>query len=115
MARDLALAAAVALIAAASLPGTWLSGPSLPIARSEVAVATLGETIYVIGGYANGNVDQNLVEAYDTATHKWRDVTPLPRGLNHVGAVDFSEKSIRSAASRRKIAPQSQTRTSTIR
>ncbi len=94
--------AAVVLIAAASLPGTWTSGSALPVARSEVAVATIVtrsvDRMYVIGGYANGNVDQSMVEVFTPIvtngelTGAWRDVAPLPRGLNHIGAVGFEGK-----------------------
>jgi N-acetylneuraminic acid mutarotase len=92
------LTAAIALIAAASLPGQWASGPPSPVARSEVAVATLDRQIYVIGGYANGNVDQRLVQVFRPVKQngqvdgEWHDVAPLPRGLNHVGAVGYRGK-----------------------
>lgn len=92
MTRQYVLAAALTLLATAAFPGAWSSGAPLPIARSEVAVATLRDTIYVIGGYANGNVDQNLVEAFDTRAHAWREAAPLLRGLNHIGAVGYEGK-----------------------
>ncbi len=86
--------AAIALFVAG-----WMTGPPLPVARSEVAVAADGQAIYVIGGYANGNVDQSLVEAFHpTASAEgqvrgtWQDEAPLPRGLNHVGAVGYNGK-----------------------
>ncbi|HVR46597.1 MAG TPA: kelch repeat-containing protein [Candidatus Binatia bacterium] len=74
-----------------------MTGPPLPVARSEVAVATDGRSIYVIGGYANGNVDQSLVEVFHPTANDggqvrgtWQDVAPLPRGLNHVGAIGYN-------------------------
>ena len=84
--------AALVLIAASAGPGSWSNGPSLPVARSEVAAATLGDDIYVIGGYANGDVDQDLVEVLAARGKTWRAVAPLPRGLNHVGAVGYHGK-----------------------
>jgi len=76
-----------------------MTGSPLPVARSEVAVATDGHAIYVIGGYANGNVDKSLVEVFHPAASAaghvggtWQDVAPLPRGLNHVGAVGYDGK-----------------------
>jgi N-acetylneuraminic acid mutarotase len=88
--------AAIVLIAAAPLPGTWTNGPALPVARSEVAVASLGDRMYVIGGYANGKVDQSLVQMLrpleedgGVVRGAWQDVAPLPRGLNHIGAVGY--------------------------
>ncbi|MBV9700577.1 MAG: galactose oxidase [Candidatus Eremiobacteraeota bacterium] len=93
-----AVAAAVVLIAAASLQRGWNAGPPLSVGRSEVAVATVGGALYVIGGYANGNVDQTLVQKFtpdvrdDRLGGKWQDVAPLPRGLNHVGALGYHGK-----------------------
>src|SRR5215469_4484338 len=83
---------AAILIGVALTSGSWSTGPSLPVARSEVAVAALNDDVYVIGGYANGNVDQGLVEFYEPPTHTWRAVASLPRGLNHVGAVAYGGK-----------------------
>jgi N-acetylneuraminic acid mutarotase len=94
--------AALALIGAATtLPGSWDSGPPLPVARSEVAVAAVGDEFYVIGGYANGNVDQARVDVYaqsGTVMHNrrggyyWYAESALPRGLNHIAAVGFEGK-----------------------
>jgi N-acetylneuraminic acid mutarotase len=90
--RFISTVAAIALIAASAGSGSWSNGPSLPVARSEVAVATLGNEIYVIGGYANGDVDQGLVEGLEAHGPTWRVVAPLPRGLNHLGAVGYHGK-----------------------
>ena len=90
----LRLPAALAIVAAAAFPGSWSSGPALPVARSEVAVATLQNDIYVIGGYANGNVDQYLVEVFDTAAETWRETAPLPRGLNHIAAIGYGGRNL---------------------
>lgn len=96
--RYLIAAAAVVLIAAQPLPGAWTSGPPMPMACSEVAVATAGNTMYVIGGYANGSVDQSSVLAFHPVlqngriTGTWRAVASLPRGLNHIAAVGYHGK-----------------------
>src|SRR5581483_5499123 len=76
--------------------GAWSSGAQLPVPRSEDAVAAVGSTIYVIGGYAPAgahpaaldstgavDVDEPLVQAFDLNTGRWSDRAPLPRGLNH--------------------------------
>ena len=84
------LAATVLLLALAPAPGSWSSGPALSVARSEVAVVLVSganPAMFVIGGYANGNVDQSLVEVFDVDRGIWHDVAPLPRGLNHIAAV----------------------------
>jgi N-acetylneuraminic acid mutarotase len=72
--------------------GHWLYLAPLPHARGEVAVASVGGKVYVLGGYADGFVDQPLNEEYDPATNTWRPRAPMPRGLNHVGAVGFNGK-----------------------
>ena len=51
-----------------------------------------GRKVYVLGGYADGFVDQPLNEEYDPATNTWRQRAPMPRGLNHVGAVGLNGK-----------------------
>jgi N-acetylneuraminic acid mutarotase len=81
--------AATLLLAVAASMGAWTAGPALPVARSEVAVAVLGNRIFVIGGYADGNVDQRLVQVFNPHRGVWRDVAQLPRGLNHVAAVGY--------------------------
>ena len=103
-----ALAAALIAGSAAAQPtnvGTWTTSTPLTVARSEVSVAAAGATIYVVGGYAAAgphpgaldstgrvDVDEPLVQAYDTATRRWSDRAPLPRGLNHIGVAALGGK-----------------------
>jgi hypothetical protein len=61
--------------------GRWHYLASLPHARGEVAVAEAGGKIYVLGGYADGFVDQPLNEEYDPNKNAWRGRAPMPRGL----------------------------------
>ncbi len=86
-------------MAADAVSGSWTTGPSMQVGRSEVAVATVNDSIYVIGGYANGNVDQSLVEVLNAASETgrpidavWRYAAPLPRGLNHIAAVGYKNR-----------------------
>ena len=85
--------------------GSWTNGPQLPTRRSEVAVAAVGNVLYVLGGYAaagpnptaldatgNIDVDQPLVQAFDFGSRRWSDRAPLPRGLNHVGVAVLGAK-----------------------
>src|SRR5580658_10434149 len=94
--------------------GRWHYLAPLPHARGEVAVAEAGGKIYVLGGYADGFVDQPLNEEYDPATNTWRGRAPMPRGLNHVGAIGLSGK-IYSAALSNKTTRQRPMFPSTIR
>ena len=85
--------------------GAWSSGAQLPTPRSEDAVAAVGNTIYVIGGYAPAgphpaaldstgavDVDEPLVQGFNVGTGRWSDRAPLPRGLNHVGVTALGGK-----------------------
>ena len=120
IARDVVLASGASRSRAASPAGSWSSGPALPVARSEVAVAVLADRIYVIGGYANGNVDQRLVEVFqpvirgDAVRGDWQDVAPLPRGLNHSPPSATVERYTRLADLQRKTTRPSPMQTSTI-
>jgi N-acetylneuraminic acid mutarotase len=72
--------------------GVWRTAAPAPTKRTEVAAATLGGKIYVVGGFEQpglGNL-MNLaitasVEEYDPSTDRWTHKAPLPVGLHHVG------------------------------
>ncbi len=72
--------------------GVWRTAAPVPTKRTEVAVGTLSDKIYVVGGFAKpglGNV-MNLAitpanEVYDLATDRWTSKAPLPIGLHHAG------------------------------
>ncbi len=72
--------------------GTWRTAAPAPTKRTEVAAATLGEKIYVVGGFEKPSLGNVLnfaitpsVEMYDPATDRWASKAPLPVGLHHVG------------------------------
>ena len=72
--------------------GVWRTAAPAPAKRTEVAVATLNDKIYVVGGFEKpslGNVLNfaitPLVEEYDPATDRWTTKTSMPVGLHHVG------------------------------
>ena len=67
--------------------GEWGSRAPLLEPNSEMAVAQLGDTIYVIGGYPSTRVTVNTVQAYDSASDSWSLTTPLPTVINHPMAV----------------------------
>src|SRR5437660_10275159 len=58
--------------------GRWHYRASLPHARSEVTVAEVSSKVYVVGGYADGFVDQPLNEEYDPTTNSWKMLKPMP-------------------------------------
>ncbi len=65
----------------------WLTERPLPSARQECAVVTLGDRIYVIGGFSASIAVVADVDAYDPATQTFSARAPLPRPLHHVNAV----------------------------
>ena len=69
-----------------SAAGTWARHAPLPTARQEVAVAALGERIYVIGGFGAAAEPVATVEAYDVATDTWTAPAPYPVPVHHAAA-----------------------------
>jgi hypothetical protein len=63
--------------------GTWSQGASLPVAESEVAIASVGTRSCIAGGYAG----KRTFQCYDTATDTWASLAPLPVGRDHALAV----------------------------
>ena len=87
-------ASALPLLAAqpAQEGGAWRTAASAPMKRTEVAAATVGGKIYVVGGFEEPSLGNVLnfaitraVEEYDPATDRWTTKAPMPVGLHHVG------------------------------
>jgi len=69
-----------------SAAGTWATRAPLPTARQEVAVAALGELIYVIGGFGAAAEPVATVEAYDVAADRWQARSPYRMPVHHAAA-----------------------------
>ena len=69
-----------------SAAGTWAKRAPLPTARQEVAVAALGELIYVIGGFGAAAEPVATVEAYDVAEDRWQARSPYRMPVHHAAA-----------------------------
>ncbi|MDT3776368.1 kelch repeat-containing protein [Nitrospira sp. MA-1] len=72
--------------------GAWQTETPAPTKRTEVAAATLNNTIYVVGGFEQPGLSNfiNLgitpsLQAYDPATDRWTAKAPMPIGLHHLG------------------------------
>ena len=72
--------------------GVWRTAAPAPTKRTEVAVVTLRDKIYVVGGFEQPGFSNlmNLaitasVEEYDPSTDRWTTKTSMPVGLHHVG------------------------------
>jgi N-acetylneuraminic acid mutarotase len=65
---------------------TWIDLAPMQDPRQEVAVAALGDKIYVVGGFHAGGDTASTVEVYDPATDRWEMAAPLPIAVNHAMA-----------------------------
>ncbi|MFT5432165.1 MAG: hypothetical protein ACI9OJ_002863, partial [Myxococcota bacterium] len=74
------------------MPSGWASGEPLPISVTENSAVTLGNSIYVMGGFV-GFESPATVHRFDGETAEWSAVTPLPReGFHHLSVVAADEK-----------------------
>ena len=96
--RDVSRAAAAcavllaALAPAVAADGAWGTRAALQAAHSEFATAELDGAIYVVGGYAIGDVEGTSVHIYDTASDRWRRGPSLPAPAHHLMAASAGGK-----------------------
>ncbi|BCB80804.1 hypothetical protein Pflav_072140 [Phytohabitans flavus] len=62
---------------------TWQRLAAGPSARTEVAAATTGSRVYVVGGFRADGGTVATVEIFDTATSRWESGPDLPVAVNH--------------------------------
>lgn len=70
----------------------WVRLAPGPLARQEMAVAALGNSIFVIGGLTAASQPASDVQVYDAASDFWMLTTPVPTPVHHAGAVWVSGK-----------------------
>ena len=73
-------------VAALAFAGSWQQHAPLPTPRTEVAAATLGDEIAVVGGYVASGGSSNEVDFYSPVSDSWRRGPDLPAGVNHASA-----------------------------
>ena len=61
----------------------WSMGATMPLPRSEHAVAEFDGKIWVLGGYPPGRLPSNLVQVYDPVTSRWSLGPSLPQPIHH--------------------------------
>ncbi|MBU6217812.1 MAG: galactose oxidase [Betaproteobacteria bacterium] len=77
----------------AKSPGRWIVRTPLPVARSEMAWATvMNQQMHILGGYGEQRVDRAYHHVYDPKQNRWVDGPPLPRGANHVGVAVLDDR-----------------------
>lgn len=79
----------------------WSSGPSLPQARAEGVVATVGGKIYFVGGriptsldakHISEHADTNRAEALDVGTGRWSRIADAPSARNSAAGAVIDKK-----------------------
>jgi N-acetylneuraminic acid mutarotase len=68
----------------------WTSGKNMPTARIEMGSTTVGDKIYVMGGYSDKTT--NIVQVYDSTKDQWSTISPLPEKLDHLATATFNNK-----------------------
>jgi len=80
------LIAACTLVPAASSVGPWQRGSPLPLARTEVVAAVLGEEIAIVGGFLVNGSSTARSDLYSPGRNRWRRLPDLPLAVNHAMA-----------------------------
>lgn len=92
------LAALLLAPAALSAPELQLSVvwdvlPNVPVARTEVAAASVGGKVYVLGGLTSGGGSRR-VDIFDPSSSTWSQGPLLPVALHHTQAVALGSRLI---------------------
>jgi N-acetylneuraminic acid mutarotase len=76
--------------AGAARTGSWSALRNAPSARTEVAAARIGRSIYVVGGFERSSGSTvGTLERYDIRRNRWRRLRSLPAGVNHPTAIAY--------------------------
>jgi N-acetylneuraminic acid mutarotase len=83
--RCLAALALFAFVPAGAQSATpaWRTAAPIPLPRSEVAAAAVGNEILVVGGFLESGGSSSRVDAYSPARNRWRKLPDLPVAVNH--------------------------------
>ncbi len=71
------------------IQGTWRAGTSMPVpARSEMPAITLGNWVYVPGGFG----DTDRLDRYNPKNDQWQSRAAMPAGRHHLMAVAYNNQ-----------------------
>lgn len=84
-----ALAAVSAAAAVAQVGARWREASPLPLPRTEVAAARLGNEIAVVGGYLPWGDTSAQADVYSPVGDRWRRLPDLPTAVNHASAASW--------------------------
>jgi hypothetical protein len=86
------LVVAVVAGAAGAAPRQWDTHAPMPLPRTEVAAAAVGNEIVVVGGFTADGGASPRADAYSPARDTWRRLPDLPVGRHHAMAVGMGGK-----------------------
>jgi N-acetylneuraminic acid mutarotase len=72
---------------AGAAPTAWDARAPMPLPRTEVAAAAVGNEIVVFGGFTQDGSASPRADAYSPARDTWRRLPDLPIGVHHAMAV----------------------------
>jgi Kelch motif/Galactose oxidase, central domain len=75
-----------AAAAAATPSARWQRAAPVPVARTEVAAASIGAAFVVVGGYLADGTTSGRVDVYDPGRRTWDRLPDLPVPVNHAAA-----------------------------
>jgi hypothetical protein len=70
----------------------WTKLQPMPTERAEVTAATIGSSIYVVGGFDSKGDTVDKVEVYDARSNTWSTAKELPIPLHHAAAASYQGK-----------------------
>jgi N-acetylneuraminic acid mutarotase len=71
---------------AATPTASWQRAASVPVARTEVAAASMGSAFVVVGGYVADGTTSGRVDVYDARRRAWERLPDLAVPVNHAAA-----------------------------
>ena len=86
------LVTAIVAGAAGAAPLQWDTRAPMPLPRTEVAAAAVGNEIVVVGGFTIDGGASRRADAYSPARDSWRRLPDLPIGVHHAMAVGVAGK-----------------------
>jgi N-acetylneuraminic acid mutarotase len=73
-------------------PGRWTVMAAMPAPRQEVAVAALGDRVWVIGGFGGASEPVDTVQTFNPAENAWETRAPLPVAVHHAAAAVVGDR-----------------------
>ncbi len=70
----------------------WTKLDPMPTERTEVTAATVGSSIYVVGGFDSKGDTVDKVEVYDARSNTWSTAKEMPIRLHHAAAASYQGK-----------------------